>query len=171
MAKEIKSFKLKDLKITVPKDGQWENLPYDYSPVKSSLEDKGYKPEEFNYICADINGKVMYGSRRVWLMQNDMSMDQEADIDCEIMTSKELFSDLCAKMNADMEGRRTLKDKKTGKMVPATTRPAAFNSNSMNKKTALRDFHKKKPNIAGYPYDFETTDVGGKKIKIDAGKS
>ena len=42
MAKEIKSFKLKDLKITVPKDGQWENMTYDYSPVKSSLKEKGY---------------------------------------------------------------------------------------------------------------------------------
>ena len=82
MAKEIKSFKLKDLKITVPKDGQWENMTYDYSPVKSSLKEKGYKPEEFNYICADVDGNVMYGARRVWLMQNDMDMDQETDIDC-----------------------------------------------------------------------------------------
>jgi hypothetical protein len=74
-------------------------------------------------------------------------------------------------MNADMEGRRTLKDKKTGKMIPAIERPAAFKSNSMNKKTALRDFHKKKADIAGYPYDFETKDAEGKTVKIDAGKS
>lgn len=171
MAKEIKSFKLKDLKITVPKDGQWENMTYDYSPVKSSLKEKGYKPEECNYICADVDGNVMYGARRVWLMQNDMDMDQETDIDCEIMTKKELFDDLCSRMNADMKGRRTLKDKKTGKMIPAIERPAAFKSNSMNKKTALRDFHKKKANITGYPYDFETKDAEGKTVKIDAGKS
>ena len=60
MAKEVKNFKLSDLKITVPKSGQWEGMEaYPYAPLKSSLKDKGYKPEEYDYICADTDGNVV----------------------------------------------------------------------------------------------------------------
>jgi|TARA_R100000231_G_scaffold70411_3_gene55817 hypothetical protein len=163
MAREIKKFKIKDLKITVPSSGQWEGMePYPYPPLKESLQKEGYKPESYDYICADDSGKVMYGSRRVWLMQNDMSMDQELEVDCQIMTSKELYAELNKKLNDDMVDMISKKDKK-GDIIPAKKVTTNALKSSI---TNLQKRHKGKSNIAGYPYDYK---VDGKVI--DAGKS
>lgn len=163
MAKEVKNFKLSDLKITIPKSGQWEGMEaYPYAPLKSSLKDEGYKPEKYDYICADADGNVMYGSRRIWLMQNDMSMDQSTEVACEIMTKAELYAEINKKLNDDMVGMIAKKDSK-GDIVPAkkvTTN--ALKSSISN----LQKYHKGKADISGYPYDYK---VNGKVI--DAGKS
>ena len=51
---------------------------YGYKPLKESLQEKGYKPEDFDYICvadiSNVDGKknLKWGGRRVWLMQKDM---------------------------------------------------------------------------------------------------
>ena len=58
------------------------------------LEELGYVPDQFDFICADENGKVMYGSRRVWLMQKDMEWAGDTDIEVEVMTLEELYKDL-----------------------------------------------------------------------------
>mgnify|MGYP003131817628 FL=1 len=176
MSKEVKNFKLKDLKIGIPDSGKWndkyeglEEVDYDYAPLKKSLQDEGYKPDKYNYITATDEGKIMYGSRRVWLMQQDMSMDQEDEIAVEIMTKKEREADITKRLNADIPPeRRTLK--KDGKMITATVRPAALN---VGPKKALRARHKASgKNIPGYPYDFEfECKATGKIIKVDAGKS
>tara|TARA_A100001391_G_scaffold64315_1_gene40254 strand:+ start:12696 stop:13187 length:492 start_codon:yes stop_codon:yes gene_type:complete len=163
MAREIKKFKLKDLKITVPSSGQWEGMePYPYPPLKESLQKEGYKPESYDYICADNDGNVMYGSRRAWLMKNDMSMDQETEVDCEIMTKSELYAELNKKLNDDMVDMISKKDKK-GDIIPAKKITTNALKNSI---TNLQKRHKGKSNIAGYPYDYK---VDGKVI--DAGKS
>ena len=52
MAKEIRKFKLSELICTVPEKGQYENLPYDYSDLKQSLIDKGYKL--VNWVNGDL---------------------------------------------------------------------------------------------------------------------
>ena len=165
MAREIKKFKLKDLKITVPSSGQWEGMDaYPYPPLKESLQKDGYKPESYDYICADNDGNVMYGSRRVWLMKNDMSMDQETEVDCEIMTKSELFADINKKLNNDMKGMIAKKDE-DGKMIP----PKSMNTTVTTQSglEALMKYHKKKANIEGYPYDYKASDG----TKVDAGKS
>ena len=124
----------------------------------------GYKPESYDYICADNDGNVMYGSRRVWLMKNDMSMDQETEVDCEIMTKSELFADINKKLNNDMKGMIAKKDE-DGKMIP----PKSMNTTVTTQSglEALMKYHKKKANIEGYPYDYKASDG----TKVDAGKS
>tara|TARA_R100001510_G_C7655288_1_gene214380 strand:- start:2067 stop:2558 length:492 start_codon:yes stop_codon:yes gene_type:complete len=163
MAKEVKNFKLSDLKITIPKSGQWEGMEaYPYAPLKSSLKDEGYKPEKYDYICADADGNVMYGSRRVWLMKNDMSMDQSTEVACEIMTKAELYAELNKKLNDSMVGMLSTRDKKGNIISPKQMTTNALKMNISN----LQKEHKKKANIAGYPYDYK---VDGKVV--DAGKS
>jgi len=165
MAKEVKKFKLKDLKITVPSSGQWEGLEdYPYPPLKESLQKEGYKPETYDYICSDNDGNVMYGSRRVWLMKNDMNMDQETEVDCEIMSKDELFAELNAKLNKDLEGVVAKKDE-DGKM--STPKEMYTSHTTKSGLDALKKYHKKKANIEGYPYDYEASDG----TKVDAGKS
>ena len=74
MAKAKKTFKLSELTCTIPDSGQYPESetgtdgtvyvglpPYEYSGLKGSLEDKGYVPEEFDYIAADVDGNVFYG--------------------------------------------------------------------------------------------------------------
>tara|TARA_A100001011_G_scaffold242291_1_gene250304 strand:- start:194 stop:685 length:492 start_codon:yes stop_codon:yes gene_type:complete len=163
MAKEVKNFKLSDLKITIPKEGQWEGMEaYPYAPLKKSLQDEGYKPDKYDFICADLDGNVMYGSRRIWLMQNDMSMDQSTEISCEIMTKAELYAELNKKLNDDMVDMIATKDKK-GDLIP----PKVVTTGALELKISnLQKYHKKKANIAGYPYDYK---VDGEKV--DAGKS
>jgi hypothetical protein len=162
MAKEIKKFKLSDLTITVPDNGQWEGMEtYPYAPIKESLLSKGYKPAEYNYICADTDGNVMYGSRRVWLMKKDMSMDQSTEVDCEIMTKSELYAELNKRLNDDMKDLLATKDE-NGDLVP----PKKSTTNIEGGVSNLMKHHKKKANIAGYPYDYK---VDGKVV--DAGKS
>ena len=163
MAREVKNFKLSDLKITIPDKGQFEGMEaYPYAPIKKSLEDKGYKPEDYNYICVDTSGKVMYGSRRVWLMKNDMSMDQSTEVACEIMTSKELYAELNKKLNDDMKDLLPTRDSKNN-IVPTGKMTTNAEISSLSN---LKKYHKGKSDIAGYPYDYK---VDGKKV--DAGKS
>lgn len=110
--KVIKSFALKNLQCSIPEGGQYPEkeigtsgkeyvgLPlYEYEPLQSSLQEHGYDPESYDYIVATSEGKVLYGGRRVWLMQNEMSLDQETMIDCEIWTEKEFIADLKQKMS------------------------------------------------------------------------
>jgi len=163
MAREVKNFKLSELKITIPDKGQWEGMEaYPYAPIKASLKDKGYKPEDYNYICADTNGNVMYGSRRVWLMQKDMDMDQSTEIACEIMTKSELFAELNKKLNDDIKDLLPTKDKK-GNIVPSGKITTNITTGGVSN---LIKYHKGKSDISKYPYDYK---VDGKVV--DAGKS
>ena len=162
MAKEIKKFKLSELTCTVPEKGQYENLPYDYSDLKQSLIDKGYKPEDYDYIAVQSDGKVLYGGRRVWLMQKDMSMDQSTEIACEIWTRAEFDASLVATLN--------VKDYFPGKDSKGnigTPKKQIAQTAVLNGYPNLVARHKKKPNIAGYDYDMKNS--AGEKI--DAGKS
>ena len=160
MAKEIKNFKLSDLNCTVPISGQYEGLPYEYSGLKKSLQDEGYKPAKYDYIAVTTAGKVLFGGRRVWLMQKDMSMDQSTEVACEIWTEKEFRDSLIAKMG--------VKDYMAKKTKDGVTPPKKSIAPPMVKGyEALQKFHKTKPDIAGYPYNYKNS----AKEKVDAGKS
>jgi len=162
MAKEIKNFKLSELTCTVPASGQYENLPYDYADLKQSLIDKGYKPEDYDYIAVQADGKVLYGGRRVWLMQKDMSMDQNTEVACEIWTRAEFDASLVARLGVKdyFPGKDDKGNIKEPKVQKHTVAPLSGYKNLVAR-------HKKKPNIAGYDYD--ATNSAGEKI--DAGKS
>ena len=161
MAKEIKNFKLNELTCTVPKSGQYEQLPYEYTGLKKSQKDEGYKPESYDYVACTSDGNVLYGGRRIWLMKEDMGMDQNTEVACEIWTLEEFEASIVNRLNvADYiptkKGKEIIAPKVQMHNSPASDDPYK----------ALRDYHKKKPNIEGYPYDYK---VDGKVI--DAGKS
>lgn len=162
MAKEIKNFKLSELTCTVPKTGQYEGLPYEYEGLKKSLQDEGYKPENYDYVACTIDGKVLYGGRRIWLMQEDMSMDQNTEIACEIWTLKEFEASIVSRLNVSDYMAKKEDDKITPPKVLIH-----HNSGSDDPYKALRDFHKQKSDIAGYPYDYKNS----AEESIDAGKS
>tara|TARA_Y100000593_G_scaffold83751_1_gene158131 strand:+ start:348 stop:836 length:489 start_codon:yes stop_codon:yes gene_type:complete len=162
MAKEIRNFKLSELTCTVPEKGQYENLPYDYSDLKQSLIDKGYKPEDYDYIAVQDDGKVLYGGRRVWLMQKDMSMDQSTEIACEIWTR--------AEFDASLVARLAIKDYFPGKDSKGKIKEPKVKKHSLGVLEGypnLVKLHKRKSNISGYDYDLKNS--AGEKI--DAGKS
>ena len=131
--KVIKSFALKDLQCSIPEGGQYPEKetgtsgkeyiglpPYEYEPLKGSLQEHGYDPEAYDYIVATSEGKVLYGGRRVWLMQKDMNMDQETMIDCEIWTQLEFMSDLRKRMNHNINPNLFSKRDSKGNIIPAT---------------------------------------------------
>jgi len=166
MAKEIKNFKLSELTCTVPEKGQYENLPYDYTDLKQSLIDKGYKPEDFDYIAVQADGKVLYGGRRVWLMQKDMSMDQSTEVACEIWTRAEFDASLVGRILSKSADFHPTKDSK-GKVVPPKLTRVPNSPLEGGYKNLVK-FHKKKPNIDGYDYSTKNSVTGE---VIDAGKS
>ena len=98
----IQSVKLSDLKLesSVGDEGiiahdsasgekfTFNDMP-DTADLKLSLEDNGYNPSDGNYITATTEGKVMWGGRRVWLMQSDLELAPDTMVDVEIMTEKE----------------------------------------------------------------------------------
>lgn len=162
MAKEIKNFKLSELTCTVPKTGQYEHMPYEYEGLKKSLQDEGYKPDKYDYIACTSDGNVLYGGRRVWLMKEDMSMDQSTEVACEIWTLKEFEVSIASRLDvADF-----MTTKKGKEIVPPKVQ-IHYNPASDDPYKALRDYHKKKADIAGYPYDYKNSD----KETVDAGKS
>lgn len=133
--KAIKAFALKDLKCSLPDSGQFPEketgtsgkeyigLPlYEYEPLKKSLQDKGYKPEEYDYIVATSDGKVLWGGRRVWLMQKDMGLDQDQMIDCEIWEKQEWLDELKKSMLANVNPSLFVTKDKDGKKVMPTAK-------------------------------------------------
>jgi len=160
MAKEVKNFKLSDLNCTVPSSGQYPGLTYEYDGLKKSLQDEGYKPDKYDYIATTDAGKVLFGGRRVWLMQNKMSLDQSIEVACEIWTEKEFKENLIAKLNI---GDYMAKKTKDGIIPPKKAVAAPM----IKGYEGLKKFHKTKSDISGYPYDY----VNSAKEKVDAGKS
>jgi hypothetical protein len=168
-----KTFKLSELKQTLPDSGQFPEQevgdsgkvyqglkPYDYSDLKASLEAKGYKPEDFDYITADENGNVKYGGRRVWLMQKDMEWDDNTEIEVELMTASEMMADLQKRMTPDAKPTRA----SDGTITPPKQKlevPARHSYPNLVK------FHKKRSDIEGYTYDYVSADGE----VVDAGKS
>tara|TARA_B100000131_G_C18124461_1_gene614190 strand:- start:2724 stop:3293 length:570 start_codon:yes stop_codon:yes gene_type:complete len=133
--KVIKSFALKDLKCSLPESGQYPEketgtsgkeyigLPkYEYEPLKESLQEKGYVPEEFDYIVATSSGEILYGGRRVWLMQKDMGMNQDTMIDCEIMEKQDFYDEMKARMLANVNPNLLRRKDKDGKTIMPTAR-------------------------------------------------
>ena len=179
MAKAKKSFKLSDLSCSIPDSGQYEEksvgtsgkeyigLPlYEYSGLKTSLATKGYKPDEYDYIACTDAGKVLYGGRRVWLMQKDMGLDQSTMVECEIWTQREFMLDLRATMGIT-DSMVAQKDS-DGNWVEAVSKStASLSVADVKGYPNLVAFHKKKADIAGYPYSMKDSD----KEAIDAGKS
>ena len=168
-----KTFKLNELKQSLPDSGQFPEQeigdsgkvyqglkPYDYSDLKASLEAKGYVPEEFDYITADENGNVMYGGRRVWLMQKDMKWSDDAEIEVEVMTKAELMESLMKRMNTDAWAKRDA----DGNITPPKQKLEIAPRHSYPN---LVKFHKKKADIEGYTYDYVSADGE----VVDAGKS
>ena len=176
---EIKKYKLKDLHTGMPSNGHWGiskelyGEDYDYAPLKKSLVDKGYLPEKYDYICvddaSDVDGKknVKYGGRRVWLMQNDMSMDQETEIDCQVMSDAEWQQLECDKLGVQDYMCKWDEDKQ--EMIPPKKTTKTLSEVEVDMQPLI-DYHKQNPNIPGYDYDYEF-ESGGKRHKIDAGKS
>ena len=128
--KPIKAFALTDLKCSLPDSGQFAEKetgksgkeyiglpPYEYAPLKESLQEKGYKPEDYDYITATSSGKVLWGGRRVWLMQKDMDMDQDTMIDCEIWEEQEFQDVLKAKIRENVNPLLFASKDKDGKRV------------------------------------------------------
>ena len=136
MAKKvIKSFALKDLKCSLPDSGQFPEKetgtsgkeyvglpPYEYKPLKKSLQDKGYKPEDYDYIVATSDGNVLWGGRRVWLMQKDMGLDQDQMIDCEIWEKQDWLDELKKAMTANVNPNLFRTKDKDGKKVMPTAK-------------------------------------------------
>ena len=168
-----KTFKLSELNQTLPDSGQFPEQevgdsgkvyqglkPYEYADLKASLEAKGYVPEEFDYITADEDGNVMYGGRRVWLMQKNMDWDDDKEIEVEIMTKAEMMADLQKKMTPEAKPTRaadgTITPPKQKLMIPAR-----------HSYPNLVKFHKKRSDIEGYTYDYVSADGE----VVDAGKS
>ena len=133
--KVIKAFALKDLKCSLPESGQYPEketgtsgkeyigLPkYEYEPLKKSLQEKGYVPEEFDYIVATSSGDVLYGGRRVWLMQKDMGMDQETMIDCEIWEKQEFLDEMKSRILANVNPNLIKRKDKDGKTIMPTAK-------------------------------------------------
>ena len=179
MAKTIKSFKLSDLSCSIPDGGQYEEksigasgkeylgLPlYEYSGLKASLIAKGYKPDEYDYIACTDAGKVLYGGRRVWLMQKDMGLDQSTMVECEIWTQREFMLDLRAKMGItdNMVAKKNSDDEW---VEPPSKSTASLSVADIKGYPNLVARHKKKANIAGYPYTLKNSE----NESIDAGKS
>ena len=156
--KAIKAFALKDLKCSLPDSGQYAEketgssgevyigLPkYEYEPLKKSLQEKGYKPEDFDYIATTSSGDVLYGGRRVWLMQKDMGMDQETMIDCEIWEKQEFLDELKSRIRANVNPNLFPTKDKDGKKVLPTAKVHTKKLYSQHKGyKALRDYGKKK---------------------------
>ena len=168
-----KTFKISELKQTIPDSGQFPEQevgdsgkvyqglkPYEYADLKASLEAKGYVPEEFDYITADEDGNVMYGGRRVWLMQKDIDWDDDKEIEVEIMTKSEMMASLIKRMNTDAFATRdsdgNITPPKQKLMIPAK-----------HSYPNLVEFHKRRSNIEGYTYDYVSADGE----VVDAGKS
>mgnify|MGYP003666780821 CR=1 FL=1 len=177
---EIKKYKLKDLHTGIPNNGHWgiskelTGEDFNYAPLKSSLVDEGYKPEKYDYICVDdisnVDNKknVKYGGRRIWLMQNDMSMDQETEIDCEVMTDAEWQQHECNKLGVqDYMGKW---DAEKEEVIPPKKTIKTLSDLELDIQPFI-DYHKQHPNIPGYDYEFEVEQPDGTKVKIDAGKS
>ena len=162
MAKEIKNFKLSELTCTVPKTGQYEGLPYEYEGLKKSLQDEGYKPDKYDYVACTSDGNVLYGGRRIWLMKEDMSMDQSTEVACEIWTVKEFEASIVERLNVSDFMITKKDDEIIAPKIQIHNSPAGDDPYK-----ALREYHKKKPNIAGYSYDYKNS--AGEKV--DAGKS
>jgi len=178
MAKAKKSFKLSDLSCSIPDSGQYEEksvgtsgteyigLPlYEYSGLKTSLVTKGYKPDEYDYIACTDAGKVLYGGRRVWLMQKDMGLDQSTMVECEIWTQREFMLDLRATMGIT-DSMVAQKDS-DNEWVEAVSKPDTTLASATKGYSNLKAYHKKKADIPGYPYDYEDADG----VIVDAGKS
>jgi hypothetical protein len=168
-----KTFKLSELNQTLPDSGQFPEQevgdsgkvyqglkPYEYADLKASLEAKGYVPEEFDYITADEDGNVMYGGRRVWLMQKNMDWDDDKEIEVEIMTKAEMMADLQKKMTPEAKPTRAADGTITPPKQILSIPPRHSYPN-------LVKFHKKKADIDGYTYDYVNSDGD----VIDAGKS
>jgi len=179
MAKAKKSFKLSDLSCSIPDSGQYEEksvgtsgkeylgLPlYEYSGLKDSLVDKGYKPDEYDYIACTDAGKVLYGGRRVWLMQKDMGLDQSTMVECEIWTQREFMLDLRARMGIT-DSMVCKKNSDDEWVEPPSKSTASLSIADVKGYPNLVARHKKKADIAGYPYSMKDSDGD----KIDAGKS
>lgn len=179
MAKVKQSFRLSDLSCSIPDSGQYEAKsigasgkeyvglpPYEYSGLKASLVAKGYKPEQYDYIACTDAGKVLYGGRRVWLMQKDMGLDQSTMVECEIWTQREFMLDLRAKMGltADMVAH---KDSDGNWMEPVSKSTASLSIADVKGYPNLVARHKKKPDVAGYPYSMKDSS----NQTIDVGKS
>jgi hypothetical protein len=179
MAKVKQSFKLSDLSCSIPDSGQYELKsigtsgkeylglpPYDYSGLKTSLVAKGYKPEQYDYIACTNAGKVLYGGRRVWLMQKDMGLDQSTMVECEIWTQREFMLDLRAKMGIT-DSMVSQKDKDGNWVEPVSKSTASLSVADVKGYPNLKAYHKKKADISGYPYDYEDSDGS----VVDAGKT
>lgn len=181
--KAIKAFALKDLKCSLPDSGQFPEkeigdsgkeymgLPlYEYKPLKESLQEKGYKPEDFDYITATSDGKVLWGGRRVWLMQKDMGLDQEQMIDCEIWEEKEFYAELTKTMNANVNPNLFPSKDKDGKKVYPTAQTTAPPDHKGYK--ALRDYQKKKGMKMPYNLDDYVCEDGRtlKQVREDRDK-
>ena len=173
MAKAKKTFKLSELVCTVPDSGQYPESetgtdgtvyvglpPYAYGDLKSSLEDKGYVPEEFDYIAADVDGNVLYGGRRVWLMQKDMEISGDTDIEVEVWTQQEHFDDMASRI-LDKGSMPTLED--DGSITPAVNTQVPVDWDP----SVFIEEHKKNPDIPDYPYDYVCEDG----TVVNAGKS
>ena len=174
MAKAKKTFKLSELTCTVPDSGQYPESetgtdgtvyvglpPYEYSGLRGSLEDKGYVPEEFDYIAADVDGNVFYGGRRVWLMQKDMELSGDTDIEVEVWTKQEFFDDMASRI-LDKEAMPTIED--DGMITPPSQE--LVSSPHWDPAVFIEE-HKKNPDIPDYDYAYVCEDG----TVIDAGKS
>lgn len=174
MARAKKTFKLSELICTIPDSGQYpesetgtdgtvyEGLPpYEYSGLKSSLEDKGYVPEEFDYIAADVDGNVFYGGRRVWLMQKDMELSGDTDIEVEVWVEQEFFDDMASRI-LDRDAMPTIND--DGSITPPKQKLVDEPDLGIS---AFVEEHRNNPDIPDYPYDYVCADGS----VVDAGKS
>tara|TARA_R100000656_G_scaffold81211_1_gene59493 strand:+ start:3434 stop:3946 length:513 start_codon:yes stop_codon:yes gene_type:complete len=166
-----KTIKISELGTDVPTDtgqapGGYGLEDYDYSPLKQSLEDDGYDPDKHTHIQIKEDGTVLNGNRRTHLMQNALSLDQNAEIECEVKTHEEWIQDLKDVMALDPNMVATRDD--DGKIIPAVTMTtnALLGSESKGYPN-LVELHRRNPDIAGYDYDFVDSDGEA----VDAGKS
>jgi hypothetical protein len=173
-----KSIKIKDLSSGLPASGVAPAglaLPdYDYAPLKKSLEDDGYDPENHTYIDIKEDGSVLNGNRRTHLLQQKLSLDQDSEIECEVKTHEEWIQDL--KDVIDLKPEDVAKrDAEGGVLEPPSSEgwgsrtiqahhPNLISGGGYNNLVAR---HKKKDNISGYKYDF--TNSQGEDV--DAGES
>lgn len=174
MAKLIEKFKLKNLSNGVPTSGhlgigkELFGAEYDYSSLKKSMQENGYNPEEYDYIASNADGVVKYGSRRVWLMQNDMGMDQETEVDCEVWTDEEWEKEQCDKLG--VKDYMAEWDSSKKEIIPPKESVHTLSDLHLDLQPFI-DYHKMNPDIEGYDYAFKVTHPDGTTKIVDAGKA
>ena len=136
--------------------------------MKDSLLEKGYVPDEYDYIASNAEGTVKYGSRRVWLMQNDMGMDQETEVACEVWTDAEWEKEQCSKL--DVDDYMSVWDSSKKEITSPKSSVHTISDLELDLKPFI-DYHKMNADIAGYDYAFKVKQPDGTTKVVDAGKS